>query len=305
MIAGHAPLAFALVAVVAQIFGESRSRALKLGVVAAGFALVPDVDMVYAAVGVLGITSVGIWEAVDAFWSSSKLIHRGLSHSLVMGVPAVAGFAMVTSRRFRKVAVLPLVSIVAVSFLTAGLLGGGIMGLYVAMGVTVAYVGMVLGLGPRAVLATAAVGIGTHPFGDVFTGTPPTFLAPLPVDILTERIVLNPDPTLNLLSIFGLELLCLWAAVAVAADLNGWSIPDRIEWPAAAGAGYGAAALIMPAPTLDVSYHFVFSVLAVGSVGAAPLGRRVTLDRILSAAVTGLAAVTIGGVAYGLVYLAV
>ncbi len=305
MIAGHAPLAFALVAVVAQALGRSPERAMRLGLVAAGFALVPDVDMVYAAAGLLGANPLGVWEAVDAFWSSSKLVHRGLSHSLVMGVPAVFGFALVTTDRFRRVGSVPLAAIVIISVLAAGLLGGVIMGLYVAVGLAVVRLGMALGLGPRAVLATAVVGIGTHPFGDVFTGTPPAFLAPVPIDLLTERIVLNPDPTLNLLSIFGLELLSLWAAVVVVADIRDWSVPDRIDWRAAAGAGYGAAALVMPAPTLDVSYHFVFSVLAVGSIGVAPLGRRMTLDRTLTAAVTGLAAVTMGGVAYSLVYLAV
>lgn len=304
MIAGHAPLAFALVAVVAQAFGRSPARAMRLGLVAAGFALVPDVDMVYAAAGVLGANSVGVWDAVDAFWTSSKLVHRGLSHSLVMGVPAVLGFTLVSTDRFRWVGSGPLAAVVVISVLTAGLLGGVIMGLYVAVGLTVVLLGLGLGIGPRGIFATAVVGIGTHPFGDVFTGTPPTFFAPLPVTILTERIVLNPDPTINLLSIFGLELLCLWAAVTVAADIRDWSLPAMIDWRAAAGAGYGAAALIMPAPTLDVSYHFVFSVLAVGSVGVAPLGRRITLDRVLTAAVTGLAAVTLGGVAYSLVYLA-
>lgn len=305
MIAGHAPLAFALVAVLALALGESRARALRLGLVACGFALVPDVDMVYAVVGVLGTTSAGVWGAVDAFWTNSKLVHRGLSHSLVMGVPAIAGFTAVTTRRLRGLAIVPLLAVIAIGALAGGVLGGVIMGLYVALGLAVALIAVELGLGPRAVLLTAAAGIGTHPFGDVFTGSPPAFFAPVGIEMLAERIVIHPDPTLNLLAIFGLELLCLWAAVTVAADLTDRSVRANINWRAAAGAAYGVAAVVMPAPTLDVSYHFVFSVLAVGSVGVAPLGLELTRDRLLTAAVTGLTAVSVGALAYTVVYLLV
>lgn len=303
MIAGHAPLAFAIVAAGAHAIGEPRDRAVLLGLVAGGFALVPDVDMAYAAAGVLGAGQGGVWGAVDAFWTSSKLVHRDLSHSLVIAVPAIIGFTAATTRRFRRPAFALLAGVIVVGGLTGGILAGAIMGLYVGMGLLVALGATVLGLGPRALVLTAAVGMGTHPFGDVFTGTPPAFLAPLGIEVLAERIVIHPDPTLNLLAIFGLELLCLWAALTVGTNLADWSIRSHVDWRAAAGAGYGVTALVMPAPTLDVSYHFVFSVLAVGSVGVAPVWRHVTVDRLATAAVTGLTAVTIGGLAYTAVYL--
>lgn len=303
MIAGHAPLAFALVAVLATVYGTSAKRALRLGLVAGGFALVPDVDMVYAVAGLLGAQPAGVWGAVDAFWTSSKVVHRDLSHSLLIAIPAIVGFAAVTARRFTGVAILPLIGIIALGVVTGGILGGVIMGLYVAMGLAVVLLASELDLGPRAILATATIGLGFHPFGDVFTGTPPSFFAPLGIEVLVERVVLHPDPTLNLLAIFGLELLCLWAAVVVATDLTGRSIRTTIDWRATAGAGYGVAALVMPAPTLDVSYHFVFSVVAIGSVGVAPLGFDLTRDRLVTATITGLAAISMGGAAYTAVYL--
>lgn len=303
MIAGHAPLAFALVAVLATIYGTSADRALRLGLVAGGFALVPDVDMVYAVAGLLGANPAGLWGAVDAFWTSSKVVHRDLSHSLVVAIPAIIGFASVTAQRINGVAILPLIGVIALGAVTGGILGGVIMGLYVAMGLAVVLLASELGLGPRAILATAAIGLGLHPFGDVFTGTPPAFFAPLGIEILAERVALHPDPTLNLLAIFGLELLCLWAAVVVATDLTGRSIQATIDWRATAGAVYGVAALLMPAPTLDVSYHFVFSVVAIGSVGVAPLGFTLTRDRVISASITGLAAISLAGAAYTVVYL--
>ena len=74
------------------------------------------------------------------------------------------------------------------------------------------------------------------------------------------------------------------------------------------GAGYAAAALLIPAPTLDLSYPFVFSVLAVGTVGVVPrfrLPRQLELPDAADAVVTGLAAVTVAAVAYTLAYLAV
>ena len=305
MIAGHAPLAFALVAVMATVSGASSERALRLGLVAGGFALVPDVDMVYAVAGLLGANPAGLWGAVDAFWTSSKVVHRDLSHSLLVAIPAVIGFAAVTTQRFKGVASLPLIGLITLGGVTGGLLGGVIMGLYVAMGLAVVLIASALDLGPQAILATAVVGLGLHPFGDIFTGTPPSFFAPLGVEVLVERVALHPDPTLNLLAIFGVELLCLWAAVVVATELTGRSIQATIDWRATAGAAYGAAAVVMPAPTLDVSYHFVFSVVAIGSVGVAPLGFELTRDRLVSATITGLAAISLAGTAYTVVYLIV
>ena len=99
----------------------------------------------------------------------------------------------------------------------------------------------------------------------------------------------------------------MWAAVAVFSSLVG--LRPSVEPRATLGAGYAASVFLIPAPTLDLSYPFVFSVLAVGSLGILPRVRLRT-DSTLSvpdrttALVTGLTAVTVAWLAYGVAYLA-
>ncbi|MDZ7702167.1 MAG: metal-dependent hydrolase [Halobacteriales archaeon] len=303
MFVGHAFVAFALAASVADRAGRSRYRALQFGVVAGAFALVPDVDILYAVAGVLRADPSGVWAATAAFWDSSQAVHRAMTHSLVLAVPAAIGFGLAAaSRRVRLAAALPLLGLVALGWLADGALAAAMLLLFVGAGVVVARGAARWGAAPTTVLAAAAVGLLSHPFGDLFTGTPPPLFFPLGPEMFGERVTLLADPTLNLLAVFGLELAAVWVGLLVAARLVGWSVRDAIDRRAAAGALYGAAAFVLPPPTLETSYHFVFTVLAMGSLGAVSLAARVNRRRFARAGVTALTAVTLAGAAYALVY---
>lgn len=299
MIAGHAALAFAIVASVATLTLDRR-RALLLGAAAGAFAVVPDVDMVFAVGELLASGATGVWSATAAFWDGANAVHRNVTHSLVLSVPAAVGFALVAARR-RLAAAAVLSGVVAVGVVSGGATATTLLVVFTAAGVAVAVAFTRLGVTPRGVLIGALVGLLSHPFGDVFTGKPPQFLYPLDVQLLSERVVIHPDPTLNLLSIFVLELAAIWLAVLAL----GWTTENVVrsyaDPRAAVGALYGGAAVVLPAPTLDVSYHFVFSVLAVGFVGA-PLSRAPERRQLARAGVTGLVAVTLGVLAFGAVY---
>lgn len=85
MFVGHGLLALAVVSAVAVHRGWAPRRALTLGLVAAGFATLPDVDVVYPLVATLaGAGSTGA--LTQDFWRLSTTIHRGVTHSLVVGV---------------------------------------------------------------------------------------------------------------------------------------------------------------------------------------------------------------------------
>ena len=148
--------------------------------------------------------------------------------------------------------------------------------------------------------AAGFVGLFSHPFGDLATGEPPAFFYPFDAPLITERVALSADPTLHLLGAFGVELAAIWAGLLVAMWLLERPIQPAVDVRAVAGAGYALAALAIPAPTLDFSYQFVFSVLAVGMIGAAPRLRLpdVTVERPsgIGATVTGLTALTVAGV---------
>ncbi|USZ68060.1 metal-dependent hydrolase [Halorussus salilacus] len=308
MMVGHAMVAFAL-ATAAASRRWSPQRALSFGVVAAAFATVPDVDMAYAGVGLAQAGVGGVWELTSAFWGSSTLVHRAVTHSLVVGAVAAVAFAATASDRARVAAVPLGAALVGAAFVESGPLGAAIMGLFVLAGVGVAVVAAgTTDLGPRELLVAALVGLLSHPFGDVLTGEPPGFFYPFDLLAFDSRVVLLGDPTLNLLAVFGVELATIWVAGYVYLRANDERLLAHVDARAAVGAAYAIAALALPAPTMEVSYHFVFSILSVGIVGVAPQlhpSRSVLSaewDETITWVLTGLGAVSIAALAYTGVY---
>ncbi|MFC4359158.1 metal-dependent hydrolase [Halobium salinum] len=320
MFVGHATAAFAVAAVAASMAGYSRERALAVALLAGVFAAIPDVDMSYALVGVAGTGlqpgDAGTMALARSFWQSGNVVHRAVTHSLVVApVVALAAGAWVRgrnvdARRFRGTAWALLVGLVATAGFVSGPLGAAVMGLFglAALGASEAAVHLT-DFRPREVFAAALFGLVSHPFGDLFTGEPPAILYPLDVALVAERVALSADPTLHLLTAFGIELATLWAALFAYLALRGRRPRRVLEPRAALGVGYAVSVLLIPAPTLDLSYPFVFSVLAVGLVGAVPrvrrLGERLSVERpgAATAVVTGLAAVTVAWLAYAVAYL--
>jgi membrane-bound metal-dependent hydrolase YbcI (DUF457 family) len=346
---GHALLGFALVATVARVSGWSRERSLSVGVVAGVFAAIPDVDMAYALLGVAGVGLADALTLAQAFWATGNVVHRAVTHSLVLAVPTALAVALWVAGRRRVGASLTggrllgtgafllVGAVVLVAGIESGPLGAAITVLFCGLAVLVAeQVARRTDHSATTVGLATAGGLLSHPLGDLFTGEPPAMFYPLDVTLVAERVTLHPDPTLHLLSAFGLELATVWLAVVVWARLRGVSVRAVASPWAGLGTGYAVVIFLLPPPTLAVSYHFVFSVLAVGAVGVAPVlsRRRRWADRrrlrdvpeltatlavrsdggrgegsenvgrdVVGAVVTGLSAVTLAWVAYGLAYL--
>lgn len=309
MFLGHGLLAFAVVALAADAAGWSRERALTVGALAGAFALAPDVDILYAPVGVLGAT--GPFDAATGFWAAGNTVHRGVTHSLVVGgLLSGAVYLWATPARGpRLLSGLCLAGLVAVAFVVSGPLGAVVTAAFCLAATLIAEAGVRRGMSARVVGATALVGTVSHPFGDLLTGEPPAFLYPFDVTLVAGRPAVFADPTLNLLAPLFLELTTVWLALWAVARTSDRRIRDGIAGRAAAGAGFGAAVFLLPAPTLSVSYHFVFGLLGVGAVLAAPLPRVEVSslsdlrDHPWRGTVTGVAAVTLAAVTYAVGYL--
>jgi len=303
MFVGHATAAFGAVALLAFLAGVSRRRAAALAAVAGLFAAVPDVDMAYALVGLVGADPTQPLSAANSFWGASTAVHRGVTHSLVVALPAAAAFALAPTHR--RVAAGVLAAVFAVVFAASGPVAAVVVALFAAFGWVVSRFGHAVGVRGRSLLAVAVVGLASHPFGDLLTGEPPALAYPLDLVVLGDTVVLSGDPTLHLLGAFGVELAAVWLGVAGALAVADRRLGEFVDYRAVAGAAYALAVLAVPAPTLDASYQFVFSVLAVGTVGVAPKPTAPrTLPGLPTAALTGLAAVTVAGVAYAVTYLA-
>jgi membrane-bound metal-dependent hydrolase YbcI (DUF457 family) len=308
MMVGHAALAFAIAAWAAVALGVARERALLVGVAAGAFAVVPDVDIGYAIVGIATTPTAGLSGFPEVFWEIGNTVHRGLTHSLVVGAVAAALFGLAAYRgRLRAAAIAGLAALAAVMLVLLDPLEAGVTLSFALAGLAVAVGARRAGLEPRVILGAALVGVVSHPFGDVFTGTAPTLLFPFDVDLLPRRVLLSGDPTLHLLGAFGLELAAVWLAVGTAVWLHGHSLREYVTPRATLGVGYAGVVPVLAPPTLAVSYHFVFSVLAVGAaVTALALVRDPHSPRVRQRAfVTGLAATTAAWLAYAVGYLLV
>jgi membrane-bound metal-dependent hydrolase YbcI (DUF457 family) len=315
MFVGHAALAFALVASVALARGWDADRVFAVGLLAAGFAALPDVDIAYAVVGVAGVAGGDALTLASAFWSTGNLVHRAVTHSLVLAGPValLAALRTAADARARWVAVPLALLVVAAVGAVSGALGTMVTLLFVLGAVALGeVVSRHTSLGARQVFAAGLVGLVTHPFGDLLTGEPPAMFYPLDATLVGERIALSADPTLHLLGAFGVELATVWAAVIVGCAAAGLRPTTAIRRRATLGAGYAASIALIPAPTLDLSYPFVFTVLCVGALGLRPRLRfenarrpRIGPPDWLPALVTGLSAITVAWLAYGLAYVIV
>ncbi len=321
MFVGHALLAFAVAALVADRAGWTSRRALLVGVVAGLFAAIPDLDVAYAVVGLAEAVN-GSVSAPTAFWDASRAVHRSVTHSLVVGAVAAPAFGLLAvrgtatrARVARAVAVGLLAALVAVALGWGGPLAALVMVLFAAGGVLVARgTARLTPFSPATVAVAALWGLWSHPWGDLVTGSPPDWLFPFGSPALESRVVLHSDPTLHLLGAFAIELAAVAFALVAIYLVTDRSIVAAVDRRAAVGAAYGIAALAVTPPTLEVSYHFVFSILGVGLVcGAirepptatafASVRGPPELETLLEAGVTALAAVTVALAAYGTVYL--
>ncbi|WP_049903495.1 metal-dependent hydrolase [Halococcus agarilyticus] len=329
MFVGHAMAGFALAAGGARLLGCSRERALAIGASTAAFAAVPDVDILYAPTGLLGAESAA--DAAEGFWATGNVVHRAATHSLVVAtVAAVAFWLWSRASTSREDVDGSRVSASAERIAGLALLGGliatvGVLSGWLAVFVTTAFVvaGLLVTvaavrfghLSPPGVFLSALVGLASHPFGDFFTGSPPQLFYPFDVSPVDERIVLAADPTVNLLLSFWIELATVWFGALVYCALTRRALRAYVHRWAAIGLVYVAAPVVVPSPTVSSASPFVFGVLAVGIVGSLPLvwrrernGRRrgrqlLDAETLLTAILTGLAAVTVASVAYAVGYV--
>ena len=323
---GHSLMAFVLGALLARRAGVRPAHVLPVGLLAGGFALLPDVDTAYTVYAVLEAGPENLFPTPQYVWTAEAWrVHRALTHSLLIGAIASVGagslgLALARSRDANRTDAVALLAggsgvaafgaILAVGSTTDGAAGLTTAGLYVVGAVALTGLAVRRGIHARWLGIAAAVGLLTHPFGDLFMGRPPAFLYPLTATPPVGKIAVAPDPTVNLLALFGLELALAWAATWTVASHRDWSIAGAVEPQAVLAGGFAAAALVIQPPTLQVAYHFALGTLATGVVlGVVPgvvRGRASATPSRLghrTGAVTGLAAVSLAAFAYLLAYL--
>jgi hypothetical protein len=260
MIAGHFFLAFSVVALFAYLSRCDPDRALKLGLLAGAFAVLPDIDMIYAFKELAQITS-GFHSFSDSFWGASSETHRGATHSLVALALTAAGLVEYYRSGSKLFAGLFVAVCFSAVFILDGFYMGVLMSLFALSALLLTYFSRE-NLDLREFASVMSFGLLSHPFGDIFTGKPPGFLYPLPFEVMQDRAVIFQDPSLNFLAVFGLEILLIWTGIAVYIYLAERSLMEEFSLLSFTGVLYGALSFFISDPSLSEPYVFVFSILA-------------------------------------------
>lgn len=263
MIAGHAALGFLVAALIGYWSGVEPDQCIKLGLFASMFAALPDIDVIFASGEIFSILTAGLGGFVESFWAATSAFHRGITHSLV--TLGLASAAFIGYRRWNDLRLAAAIVLFSTAY---GLFLGGIeaamvMAVFMPTGLLLSSVSRNY-LDREQFTVAAVSGLMLHPLGDIFTGTPPSFLFPLDITILNSRIVLNQDPVLNLLAILFLELLLVLVAVLVAILLKDDDLRQHISPAPLIGILYIPLYFVIPEPTLSTSYSFVFAAVGLG-----------------------------------------
>lgn len=223
MIIGHGPLAFALTAGILLVATTvSKRSVLYLALVAGIASVIPDIDILFPLASLVTVNPFTVSELVSQFWTVAGERHRHATHSLLL-LTGSALVALVQARvpmRLRGYAVavvLCLVFMLPFSVPTQLLIAVISVSLYFILKYKPSTVRH------REIGAAFMFGLVLHPFGDMFTGTPPAFFYPF-TDVIGLSRWTIAEPTLQFALIFILEIGSLIAALVLVAYLT------DIEW---------------------------------------------------------------------------
>jgi membrane-bound metal-dependent hydrolase YbcI (DUF457 family) len=308
MFVGHSAIAFVLGSMLAYILGYNNEKIIGFGVLAGAFAIVPDLDMGYAFIGILKSGATDISTLQEEFWASGLVVHRGITHSLVIGLFGSLSFGLIAfNKSIKALGFLILIVLMILTLIYNGLLEFAVIVTFSIGGVFISSISRYANANPIMILYCSFIGILSHPFGDIFTGSSPELLYPLDFRILPTRVLLSSDPTLHFLGAFTIELLAIWLAFGVYIKLQNHNIRQYIHYYVATlGIFYSITIISLPPPTLSVSYHFVFTIILAGIIGILAeipnpkVHSKQSRRRIF---LTGLSVITVGLISYSTVYL--
>jgi hypothetical protein len=313
MYLGHSFLAFGIVATAGYRLEVDRRRVLVLGALAAGYGLLPDVDVLRTVYVFLRAGPEGVFPTEQHLWRHSWVVHRALTHSVVSGGVAAAVAALVVRTGGRGRPRVRLLTTGGIVVATAGLLAGAYasagapgvatLGLFLGGAVALAGVGRRRGATASDVGAAAALGLLTHPFGDFWMGRPPSFLWPVVAGAPLEEVALSADPVLHFVGAVAVEVALLAWCLYLLRLLYGRPTAAYLSPLALVGAGYAAVLGRVPAPTFAEAYQFstgLFGLAVAVALLVWGLGR--TEGRAARAFTSGVAAFGLGLAGYAAAY---
>lgn len=316
MYLGHSLLAFAVVGLAGWLLDLDTRRTLLVAAIAGAFGFLPDLDMWRTILVFLREGPRGIFPTEEHLFVHSWVVHRTLTHSMVVGAGVAAATGLFAVARERTVSpdravangLLGLAILVLVAFSWHA--GGGpsfvTMGLFLAAALAVAHVGFERGATPTEVTAAAALGLTTHPLGDLWMGRPAAFLYPFAAEPPIGTVRFSTDPVLHFVAAIGVEVALLWTCLLVVAALTDRQLRSFISPLAVGGLLYAAALGVVLPPTFAEAYQFVSGLFALSLLVAIAVvwddPRGVRRLAVLRASVSGVVAFTLALVGYAVAY---
>jgi len=276
MFIGHFALSFLLIYFLLDVCTNVETKqVIRLSLISGIYGLVADLDIIFAFVETLLFVSETGNITIEAFWNISRKFHRKSTHSLVVGLLSIIGIVIQfiyiddVAKPYENITIDYGISILfggLIGMLTGNFARGVLVsGLFVFCILSVTRVILYKTLfNKNIVLVSAFVGILSHPFGDVFTGTPPNFFYPL-YDIHFERIVLFTNETLNISALFLIENLLFVLFMLIYADSKDIKINITYITFSAAIASGGVLSYFITSPSIDEPYKFVSGILLLTS----------------------------------------
>lgn len=293
MYVGHGLLALAIVLLAAAHSDLGRRQTLAAGAIAAGFGTLPDVDLVYTVYAVVESGPTGVFPTTEHVWTESWVVHRTLTHSLLVGCVVVAIATAAAAlfrgrtqprRRDRPIAIATVLLgagvLLTIALEADGGLGAVTMALFVAGAVAIAWVAVRWRVPLSWIALAATVGLLLHPPGDFWMGQSPALFYPAWTSPPVESVELAADPVLEFLAAVLIEIVLLAGAVLavdVARDrppldaASAWSLLGVLQL---------AALWLFEAPTFRVAYRFSGLLVLLGAVAA--FAAVVTDDRFVA-----------------------
>lgn len=287
MIIGHGPVAFILLFVGLTYFSElPKSKITTIALVGCFAAILPDIDIVFPLVSVLSLSTLSVEQISTQFWASSEIYHRAATHSIIIlwSLLGIAGLSLFLQEYVSKNTIVAILGItvcftIALLFLPIGL-PIKILLVTIVLAVNTAYTYTNEILSKQELVATFSVGFFIHPFGDMFTGTPPEVFYPLTPPITLTRVTFV-EPTLHFILVFLVEVGSILGLLYILHRTEYKTrIPQNISNPSTytIGSGIVSGLLIFVctsgltiSPTVDTAPLFVLLVISCASVICIPL----------------------------------
>lgn len=278
MIIGHGPLAFALVALALLVTTSfSKRKILYLAAIAGIASILPDIDVLFPLISLVTVDTLSITALTEQFWTVSGERHRLATHSLIVfGTATLIAYAqMYLNPTHQKYSIAISLILIFLAPLT--------LPVQLLFGTTLITVHTLTKYKPTTtkIHETAlafAFGAFIHPFGDMFTGTPPTILYPFTGVLELSRWTIA-DPTLHFALIFTLEIGSLIAALFLIAHLTEIDLltyTDVRPKPHHTLVSTVALAIVLFAigtnttPTVDSATTFVLPLVGATTLAATP-----------------------------------